>query len=66
MQRYSTNFLYRRTLKAIAGSVVVPDFEIILIETSLPSQISTSSERALLLIELPVKKICGVSLHSRL
>ena len=44
-----------KTLKAMAGSVVVPDFEIMLMDTSLPSQIVTSSCRAVELIEFPVK-----------
>jgi len=50
----------------MAGSVVVPDLEIIFTETSLPSQSSMISASADELIELPVKKICGVSLQVRL
>ncbi len=45
----------RKTLKAIAGSVVVPDFEITLTEKSLPSQIATNSLSEDELIELPAK-----------
>ena len=40
---------------AIAGSVVVPDFEIMLIEMSRPSQICTSSASAEEEMLLPVK-----------
>ncbi len=43
------------TRKAMAGSVVVPDFEIMLMETSLPSQIVTNSCKAVELMEFPVK-----------
>ena len=39
----------------MAGSVVVPDLEIMLMETSLPSQICTSSAKAVELMELPAK-----------
>ena len=39
----------------MAGSVVVPDLEIMLMETSFPSQISTSSCRAVELMLFPVK-----------
>ena len=44
----------KATGSAIAGSVVVPDLEIILIDTSLPSHNSNSSAKAVELIELPV------------
>ncbi len=43
------------TRKAMAGSVVVPDFEIMLMDTSLPSHRVTSSCSAVELMELPVK-----------
>ena len=45
----------RNTRNAIAGSVVVPDFEIMLIEMSRPSQICTSSASAEEEMLLPVK-----------
>jgi len=45
----------RNTRKAMAGSVVVPDLEIMLMEMSLPSQICTSSARAVELMEFPAK-----------
>lgn len=44
-----------KILNAIAGSVVVPLFEITLIQISLPSQIDLSSVIVEGLIELPIK-----------
>ena len=52
--------------KATAGSVVVPDFEMTLMHTSLPSHSSSSSERSEELILQPEKKISGASLTSLL
>ena len=55
---FSSNSL--KTLNAIVGSVVVPDFEITLTEKSLPSQSLIVSAKALEEIVLPAKKICGL------
>ena len=56
----------RNTRKAIAGSVVVPLLLITFTQISLPSQRATVSFSISGLMELPIKKICGVSLASRL
>ena len=52
---YFFSMISRNTRNAIAGSVVVPDFEIMLIEMSRPSQICTSSASAEEEMLLPVK-----------
>ena len=41
--------------KAMAGSVVVPDFEMTFTQTSLPSHMDSVSARAVELMELPKK-----------
>ena len=46
----------------MAGSVVVPDFEMMLREISLPSMMSIMSARYVALMELPQKRIRGLFL----
>ena len=56
---YLRSSIQRRARVAMAGSVVVPDFEMMLMEKSLPSSSSHSSCHARVDRLLPAKKTCG-------